>query len=242
MAKTYEALLKAGKDILGNQPGEPAKGDTATRHNEKLNRDLQKLNTKLHTLQEDYGVRVVLFSSLGKGSGVTFVVSQIARVAARSSGGLPVLLLDADYSHPRLHKYFGFRNDAGLTGILRGEARMEDVVHREENARLDVIAYGNGFGDLPYTRMAERLQEFLATYRNRYQWIFIDAPAYNASAEMSALAKCTDGAIMVVPQGRVKWFALKAVQQDFTEQHIPILGGIINFREYYIPHWLYRFT
>lgn len=244
MAKTYEALLKAGQDPLhsvGSNTSSTPPG-SAERHNEKLNRDLQKLHSKLQTMQEDHGIQVLLFSALGRRSGVTAITSHLARIFARNTTDGSVLLLDCNFHNPRLHKRFGFKNDAGITGVLQRKTTLENVVHRYEKARLDVVSHGEAVQDMSMSHLAEKLEEVIRAARGHYRWILIDAPAYNTAPELPALAKCTDGIILIVPQGHVKWFALKAVQQDFSEQHIPIMGGIINFREYYIPPWLYRFT
>ena len=89
---------------------------------------------------------VVVTSALSN-EGKTTVASQLAVSLAR--GGQRTLLIDGDIRNPQQHAVFGLPAERGLCDVLRGEAKLEEVVQATpaENlwilpaGRCDVVSY-----------------------------------------------------------------------------------------------------
>ena len=72
--------------------------------------------------------------------------------------------------------------------------------------------------------------------------IIIDAPPFFAAPETFSLAKASDGVVLILRAGVSRHPAVNALVSDLDQLGIPVLGTVLNYRQYPIPQWLLRFT
>lgn len=86
------------------------------------------------------------------------------------------------------------------------------------------------------------LYEFMTDAQAQFDWIFVDAPPFFTTPETYSIAKACDGVVLVLKSGATRYPALKALVADLDSLGIPIIGTVLNFRQYPLPKWLLRYV
>jgi succinoglycan biosynthesis transport protein ExoP len=141
-------------------------------------------------------MRTTVITSPRPEDGKTTVACNLASSLAIS--GRRVLLIDANFRRPKLHQLFSNLPSEGLSNILVGAGRLENLVTKTDLGNLDVL----GSGPTP-PNPAERLgsplmRELLEEAASRYDQIIIDAPPVLLASDTPVLATKVDGAILVL--------------------------------------------
>ncbi len=184
------------------------------------------------TIREAYNAlrSNITFSALGEGCNVIAVTSTLQAegksintlnmAAAYADIGKKVLLIDCDLRKPKMHKLLNVKASPGFSNVLVGDCAVDDAIQHNEELNLDILCSG----DIPpvSTRLLESdaLKEVLATFREKYDYVFIDTPPVNIVIDGCVLAKHTDGFIFIVKQG----YALKEKVVSSVKQ-IEFAGG-----------------
>ena len=87
----------------------------------------------------------VLLTAALPGEGTTTTALCVACAHARAGGR--ALLVDCDLRRPRLHALTGADNSHGLTSILLGERRLDEILHRDERSGALIVPAGPGTAD-----------------------------------------------------------------------------------------------
>ena len=87
---------------------------------------IRSLRTSLHFAMMEAKNNVLMISGASPNAGKTFISTNLAAIIA--STGKKILFIDADLRKGYVHKMFGFSESAGLSNILSGQKKIEDVV------------------------------------------------------------------------------------------------------------------
>ena len=175
--------------------------------------------------------KVLLVTSAGPGDGKTTTASNLALVIAQT--GKRVLLIDADFRRPKVHKIFGLNDEIGFSSVLVGEATLDDAVqktaHDIENIdKLDIIAAGPtppNPTELFETKAARRVIEGL---RDKYDRIIIDTPPVLFVSDATILSSLGDGVVIVGRAGKNTTAAMTRAKKQLETGKARIVGGILN--------------
>jgi polysaccharide biosynthesis transport protein len=175
--------------------------------------------------------KVLLITSGGPGDGKTTTAANLALVIAQS--GKRVLLVDADFRRPRMHKLFGLDSSAGLSSVLVGERSLsqavQKTVHDIENIEnLDILVAGPTPPNPTELLESNHAKQVIAEMRSRYDRVIVDTPPVLFVSDTSILSTLCDGVILVVKSDkRTRAHASRARKQiEKVKGHI--IGGILN--------------
>lgn len=144
--------------------------------------------------------KIILVTSSVPREGKSFMSCCLARMIAKS--GETVLLIDGDFRRPRLHTILGVEaggaTGAGLTQILAGQAKFDEVLLRDEAGSLDFLPAGPPAADQAELIDATRLAGLLTTLSARYDRIVVDSPPVLAVADTRILVQLADQVVYVV--------------------------------------------
>ncbi|MEK9776296.1 MAG: polysaccharide biosynthesis tyrosine autokinase, partial [Quisquiliibacterium sp.] len=101
---------------------------------------LRSLRTALQFAMLDAPNNRLLIAGATPGLGKSFVASNFAAVLA--AGGRKVLLVDADVRRGHLHRYFGIDRGVGLSEVIAGSAKVDEVINRGVLPNLDFLTTG----------------------------------------------------------------------------------------------------
>ena len=140
-------------------------------------------------------MRSILITSPKPEDGKTTVAANLA--ASLANAGRRVLLVDANLRRPSLHRVFPQIGQRGMTNVLIGEARWEELAVSTNLPNLDLIGAGP-IPPNPAELLGSRLfQEFLNEATAKYDHVVIDSPPVLLASDASVLATATDGTILV---------------------------------------------
>ena len=145
-----------------------------------------------------------------------------------AEAGQRVLLIDADLRRPSVARLLIENGDPGLSNLLAGMCKVEDVIHKNQYPNLDVILSGaippNPSELLSSPRMAKLLEDFTG----QYDYIFVDTPPVNVVTDASVLAPELDGMLFVVRQNQSERESVARAISQLNRAGAKILGFVLN--------------
>jgi polysaccharide biosynthesis transport protein len=175
--------------------------------------------------------KIILITSPGPSEGKTTVVQNLGIVLAES--GRKVLLVDADFRRPHLHRKFGLANEWGLIDLL-----CEDLPLSEYP--LDRLAVPTGLPGLAIlpNRVTQnnvakalyspRFRTVLENLSRQYDMILVDAPPILSVADARIIAPLTDSLILVLRCGVTDRESAMEAYQRIQADGVPLLGTILT--------------
>lgn len=195
---------------------------------------------KLQSFQNDrdLGSLCVGIASCDSGCGATTIAASLAAQAALNGMG-NVLLVDANYSRPAVHRRFRVPRGPGLLDNLVKGVEIPECIQPTDNADLNLMTLGSK--ELSTQAVSPiALRPFFDDLRSRYQLIFVDLPVIAQVGFGLFFASQTDGTILVLDGKNTKTRQAKAVVELMKENQVPIVGAILNKHAAVLPRWLAR--
>jgi len=159
------------------------------------------------------------------GSGSTSVMCNMG--LAWSASDKKVLLIDANFRRPGMHRVFALRETPGLADVLSGSS-IDEAIQHTSDARLDVLSAGSREKRVFEMFSSERFGQLLAELKARYDLVLIDvAPALVASDGLS-IANRTDASCLVVRAMGEKRGLVGRLRNDLSEAKGEFLGVVVN--------------
>ena len=175
--------------------------------------------------------RVIVVTSPGQGDGKSTVSSNLAIALAEIR--LRVLLIDADLRNPRLHKIFDVANTWGLTNLLEETTPIatlpQQALCRETKvSNLQLLTSGPPATSVSQLIFSERLAELIARCKKDFDVILIDTPPLLQVSDARAIARHSEGVVLVLRAGCSKLKAAIASTEVLVQDGSPILGTVLN--------------
>jgi capsular exopolysaccharide synthesis family protein len=174
-------------------------------------------------------VRVVTISSATPGEGKTTSAVNLAVTLARR--GRQVLLVDADLRCGVISGTLGIPQSPGLTELLAGEARLEQVVRRVRLAadtEVSVIPGGRSPSDPARLLAPDTLAALFHRLREEFDTVVLDAPPVNLVTDAALLGCAGDGVVLVVRSGATAEEDLRDAVEHLRAVGAPVLGVVLN--------------
>ncbi len=184
--------------------------------------------------REHAPVRSLGFTSSVGGEGKSFL-SIMAAQALTEDITTPVILVECNWGHPSLHKYFDIPSTLGLAEWLRGECSEVDIRH-QIGRNLTVIPAGHGRQDA--VKLLSQIQEngLLDTLADANELLIVDLPAVVTTAYGILAASLVESLVIVACAG-VTPEAVLAETSRLLEG-LPVQGVILNQIQSRIPGWI----
>ncbi len=138
---------------------------------------------------------VVLVTSPAAGEGKTTVAVCLA--VASVSSGQRVLLVDCDFGRPQIHRMASFKNDKGLSDLLKGTATVEEAVTQATDYDFSILTAGRSQDGAIDVLNSGRMEELLGRLRRTYDLIIINSTSVIEASNALILAGLADRTILV---------------------------------------------
>ena len=172
-------------------------------------------------------VKVIVVTSCLDNEGKSTVSLGLARALA--ANGERVLLLDADLRK----SVFAVKaktegNIVGLSQVLSGQVTVDDAIYETNYTGLDMI-FAGPFPPNPSEMLTSgEFKNLIASLRETYDHIIIDAAPLGLVIDASAIASVCDGSILVINRGQIKSRTAQSVKKQLERSGCPILGAVLN--------------
>jgi len=170
--------------------------------------------------------RNIVISSALPGEGKTITAINMATVLGQI--GEKVLLVDADMRKPRLHRSLHLPNSRGLSTFLVGQSELNDIILPTCLPNVDVIVSGPTPPNPSELINSDRMSDFLARCKQRYDRVIIDTPPVMAVTDSRLTAAKADGLIHVIRAGRTEKRCVKEAKKHFDTVGARVIGAVLN--------------
>lgn len=189
------------------------------------------LRTKLQfSFVDESKSRVIGFSSALSGEGKSLSAVNLAYTLSQLDK--KVILIDCDMRRPTLADKLSIQKLPGLSGYLTGQHTLEEMVQdcnlKGEESAFQVIAAGQNPPNPIELLSSDRMTNFLKKLREKYDYIILDLPPVGEVSDAMAVAKETDGMLLVVRQNYCDRLVLKDAVRQFDFIEAKILGIVYN--------------
>ncbi len=139
-----------------------------------------------------------------------------------------VLLVDADFRRPSIHRYLGIELGRGFSDCLQGEAEIGDVIIPTGIGRLSVVTAGGEVPNPVELFASQKTDALISEMKNRYhdRFIIFDSPPVLPFAEARTLAHLVDGVLFVVKEQLASQKNVKEAIETLKGCHM--LGMVYN--------------
>ena len=198
-----------------------------------------ELAHRLFLLQKREPPRVAVFAGIDHGSGCSHVCASVAEALARNTPGT-VCLLEANFRSPGLLSLFNATSHCGFTDALLGDGPIGSLTKPVGPDKLRLIPAGALDADSPNLLTTRLLGPRLAELRADFDFVIIDAPPLLRYADATALARLSDGIVLVLEAESTRKDAALQAAEKLRSSNVSIIGAVLNKRTFPIPEAIYN--
>lgn len=169
---------------------------------------------------------VIQVTGPNKEDGKSTLAANLAICVAQT--GKTVLLVDADFRRPTVHKLFGLGNESGLSTVIKGGAEIPDVVQKTKVENLSVLVAGPKPNNPAELLTSPRFKELIDLIRERFDFVIFDSPPVLAVTDASVIAARVDGVLMGIQITRNGRPTAKEAVEKLDAIGARILGVVVN--------------
>ncbi len=142
--------------------------------------------------------------------------------------GSKVIILDCDMRRPRVHHVFQLPKDKGMSGLIAGKNKLDDVIFSTGIENLDVIPSGPVPPNPAEIIGSKKMTELLDELKTRYDKILIDSPPITAVTDSLLLARMSDGVVLIIKTGLTARQMVKNALEQIESVKAKVLGAVLN--------------
>jgi succinoglycan biosynthesis transport protein ExoP len=184
------------------------------------------VRTALYFGTRGANLRVIQITSPNRGDGKTTLSANLSVSIAQS--GKRVLLIDADFRRPRLHKLFALPAATGLAPVLAGTAVLNDAIQESVVAGLSILPCGPRPPDPAELLSSPRLQEILESARERYDFVLVDTPPLLAVTDPGVVAPRVDGVLLNIRVSKNSRPDAERAKEVLSTLGATMIGVVVN--------------
>jgi Mrp family chromosome partitioning ATPase len=134
-------------------------------------------------------------------AGTTTVLVNLAITRVLHTGA-KIAAVEANMQRPALAVRLGVADAPGLCDVLAGNASLQGALQETGLDNFQVLTAGECRKSAGIELGGEPVRAVLRHLRDLCDWVLVDGPAWDGSADLAALAAACDAVYLVVPQGQ----------------------------------------
>jgi polysaccharide biosynthesis transport protein len=184
--------------------------------------------------------KVIMVTSALPQEGKTTTSINCAIVLAQK--GVRVLLVDADLRRPSIHKTLGMGPRSGLSNVLTGSTKLEQVITRTPLLpNLHVLPAGTPPPNPAELLASTNMRDVLAQLREEYDHIVVDTPPSLSVTDAVVLSQRADAVVLVIRSGQTTKQALRRARDILGRVGAKVVGVLLNAVDLSSPDYYYYY-
>ncbi len=173
------------------------------------------------------GHRSLLMVGAMPGSGTTTVAANFAMACAAADQR--VLLVDANFRRPVLHKVFKLGEGPGLGDVLSRKAALDGAVQQTSVENLHLLSAGTAASrSLPERLTSESMTLLIREATEKYDLVLLDTAPAMVAGDAVALANRCDAVVLIVRAMAEKRGLVSRLRDQLADTRAEFMGVIIN--------------
>lgn len=186
----------------------------------------RQLRSSVNKRLQQAGHKTVMVLSGLPASGATSTVANLAMAFAAADR--KVLVIDANFRRPGVHRVFGLQESPGLADVLGKQLDFGACVQASGTANLDIMTAGTKEQRVLERLSTEAMGEVLAQARGTYDLVLIDVAPAIVAGDGLALAHRVDATALVVRAFGEKRGMVARIKNDLMDARSEFLGVVVN--------------
>lgn len=174
----------------------------------------------------DKKIQTIVVTSSGPSEGKTTTSTNLAIVMAQA--GNKTILIDCDLRKPTIHKMFEISNQVGLSNLLIGETKLNDVILKTTEENLHIIPLGVRPPNPSELLGSEKMKNFIHSLKETYDYIILDTPPVILVTDALIVSQYADGCLLVVSAGETHKDAVMKSKRLIENVNGNIMGIVLN--------------
>lgn len=232
-----DVRLQLGIPLLGNVQFRPEHSDpnaapedvelvTATRPKDPLSESYRALRTNVLFSRIDQGAGAILVTSTIPGEGKTTTACNLAIIMAQA--GHRVILVDADFRRPDIHRVFGLTANHGLSEVILDPSAAKNLIIDTKIPNLQVLPSGPTPPNPSELLGSQAMDRLIGLLKEDAGVVIFDTPPVGAVTDATVLASITDGVVLVVEPRRTPIPQIQRALETLRTVGADVLGAVLN--------------
>ncbi len=186
----------------------------------------RRLRVELQMINEDVPLRKILVASSLPFEGKSTVVFNLG--LAFGEVGKRVIIADADFHRPTLHRIVNTPARKGFTDLLAGTSKLADTITRITDY-VQLAPRGSTLSAPARTGLGtERLPQILGSMSDEADYVVMDSSPILLIPDNLYVAAAADGIVLVVAVGQTRPRDLLRTKTILERTGTPIVGVVLN--------------
>ena len=187
---------------------------------------LRQVRTRLQHAASLDTTRSILVTSAGPGDGKSTIACNLA--AGLALNGRRILMIDANFRRPELHRIFGVGNEVGFSDVLNDVNAFSSSVRETTVPNLSVMPSGAKPGNSTELLESQLLLDVIERALEEYDHVIFDSGPMLFVSESVALAPRVDGVVTVVRARSSSRGVLMRMRDGLRAVKAEHLGVVLN--------------
>lgn len=184
------------------------------------------VRTALKFATVDRELRHFAVTSSASGEGKTTVAANLAISWAQA--GSSVCLVEADLRRPGISSFLGIDGSLGLSDVVVGDSRLDDVLVRWNHGMLSVLPAGSLPPDPAALLGSSAMAALVAMLRDRFDVVIYDSPPLLSVTDGIVLGHQMDGVVLVVQSYSTRPEHLTSSIEQLRSSRVDLLGTVLS--------------
>jgi capsular exopolysaccharide synthesis family protein len=186
----------------------------------------RQLRTNLQFVDVEEQVQILVVTSSVPGEGKSTTSINLAITFAQT--GKKVLLIEADLRRPKVSNYLGLEGAVGLTNVLAGQARLDDVLQPWGSTGLTVLPCGSVPPNPSELLGSTPMDDLLNELRERFELVILDTPPVLPVTDAAVASAHADGAVVVTRYGKTRIADVERSLELLRAVDARVVGMVLN--------------
>ncbi len=233
-ATEHSTQIVASRDVSGVDPRIVSYAEPQCTIAEQY----RMLRTNLFALNSGPPVRSIVITSAIKGEGKTVTALNLATVIA-TDPEKRIVAIDCDLRRPNMHNLLSIQSQPGLSDFLRGEAELENTLHKTKIPNLIVIPAGKPPLNPSELIGSSKMRETIKRLREKFDFLIFDTPPVMAVTDAGVLGAMADGVVLVVKVESTKRDIVSRAEALLSGAQSRLVGCVLTNIKEYTPYYIY---
>lgn len=172
-------------------------------------------------------IKSIVITSARDGEGKSFAAANLAVTLAAEKKR--ILLVDADFRKPSIHKIFKTDNSRGLTSLLNNPSlTAKHLIQFNSRNNLSILPSGPSPFNPSELLNSDRMDDIIKELESDYDLIIYDMPPVLSVTDAQIVSGKVDGTIFIVSKGYVTEEDVMKARDLLSIVDANVLGSIIN--------------